>query len=88
VRPGTRRLQHRIEHVACAAHSLALAAEVERVAIDPDDNGDQRLERADVTIVMSEEAQMVVETVERERRLGGDSGQSASSFGSWGSNSP
>jgi len=60
---------------------------VKRVAIDPDDDGDQRFERADVAIVMSEEPQMVVETVERERRLSGDSGQSAGSFGSWWPNS-
>jgi hypothetical protein len=80
-------LQHRIEDVAGAPNRFACAAEVERFAVDADDHGDQRLERADVAIVMSEEAQMVVETVERERRLGGDSGQSASSFGSWGSNS-
>jgi hypothetical protein len=59
---------------------------VQRVALNPDDDGDQRLERADVTIVMSEEPQVVVETVERERRLSGDSGQSAGSFGSWGPN--
>jgi hypothetical protein len=80
-------LQHRIEHVARAAHGLALATEVERVAIDPDDDGDQGLERADIAIVMSEEAQMVVETVERERRLSGDTGQSAGSFGSCGPHS-
>jgi hypothetical protein len=59
---------------------------VERVALDPDDDGDQSLEGADITIVMTEEAQMVVETVERERRLSGDTGQSAGSFGSWGPN--
>jgi hypothetical protein len=50
---------------------------VERFSLDPDDHRDQRLERADVAIVMSVEPQMVVETVERERRFDGDPGQSA-----------
>jgi len=60
---------------------------VERVAVNPDDHGDQGLKRADIAIVMSEETQMIVETIKRERRLSGDTGQSAGSFGSWGSNS-
>jgi len=59
---------------------------VEHVAIDPDDDGNQGLKRAAIAIVMSEETQMVVETIERERRLSGDTGQSAGSFGSWGPN--
>jgi hypothetical protein len=50
---------------------------MKRLAVDTDDHGDQRLERADVAIVMSVEPQMVVETVERERRFDGDAGQSA-----------
>jgi hypothetical protein len=34
---------------------------VERLALDADDDGDQRLDRADVAIVMPEKAQMIVE---------------------------
>jgi hypothetical protein len=70
-------LKHRIEYVARTAHRLAIAAEVERFSVDPEDHGDQRLERTDVAIVMSVEPQVVVETVERERRFDGDPGQSA-----------
>jgi hypothetical protein len=35
---------------------------MEHVALDPDDHRNQRFERADVAIVMSEKAQVVVET--------------------------
>ncbi len=62
VRAGERRLQHRVEHVARAPDRLALAADVEHFAVDADDHGDQRFERADVAVVMPVKAQMVVET--------------------------
>jgi hypothetical protein len=40
---------------------------VKFLAFHPHDDGDQRFERADVAIVMPVKAQMVLETVQRER---------------------
>jgi hypothetical protein len=72
VAAGSGRPEHRIEHVAGAANRFALPAKMERLTFDADDHRDQRLERADVTIVMAVKAQMVVQTVERKRRFDGD----------------
>jgi hypothetical protein len=53
---------------------------VEPFPVDPDHDRNQRFEGADVAIVMTVKAQMIVETVERKRRFDGDWGQAAGSL--------
>jgi hypothetical protein len=70
VRAAARRAEHRREHVARALHRFALAAEMEPIAVDPDDDRDERFERADVAIARPVEPQVIVEVIQRERRFG------------------
>jgi hypothetical protein len=79
VRAGTRRTQHRLEDVHRAGDRGTIAADAQHFAFDPNDDGDERFERADVAIVVAVEAQVVVETVERKRRFRRDVGQWANS---------
>jgi hypothetical protein len=62
VRTGDGRAPHRFEHVDRAPDGDAVAAHAERLAFDPDDDGDQRFERAEIAIVVAVKAQVVVET--------------------------
>jgi hypothetical protein len=75
VRTGSRRAQHRFEHTDRAPHGVIVTADAERFAFDADDDGDQRFEGADVAVVMTVEAEMVVQAIQGERRFGGEVGQ-------------
>jgi hypothetical protein len=80
VRAPARGGEHRGEDFAGAAHRGALAADVQLVPVDANDDRNQRFERPDVPVVVSVKAQMVVEPVEGEGRFGGRTGAQRAGF--------